>query len=148
MAIRHPSAAREPVVGDEAKPPMDAPFVIRSDPSDAELVLDNRPPTHGSLDLVLPLGGARHEIRVSAAGFRSKVVSFGPDQPPPAEIHLQRAPVTPGSVRSKKQTAIPRSRRPSSLAGPSRNVDCDPNFDLDGQGEKHFKPECFLNQGQ
>jgi serine/threonine-protein kinase len=147
-AIRDPSAAREHVLADEARPPMAAPFVIRGDPPDAELVLDNRPPTHGTLDLILPLGGARHEIRVSAAGFRSEVVSFGPNQPPPAEIHLQRAPMTPGSLRSKKQAAPAKARRPSSPASPPRKVDCNPNFDLDGQGEKHFKPECFLNQGQ
>jgi len=26
---------------------------------------------------------------------------------------------------------------------PKSKSNCDPNFYLDAQGEKHFKPECF-----
>jgi len=54
-------------------------------------VLDGRQPLIGRLQLVLPLAGDSHELRVSAAGFEPKTVSFSAEQPPPAEIRLVRA---------------------------------------------------------
>ena len=33
--------------------------------------------------------------------------------------------------------------RPAPAPAPRAKADCDPNFTLDAQGEKHFKPECF-----
>jgi eukaryotic-like serine/threonine-protein kinase len=67
-----------------------APFEIRAFPADAEIVLDGRQPLVGRLQIVLPLAGSSHEIRVSAPGYRAKTISFGGEQAPPAEIRLDR----------------------------------------------------------
>jgi serine/threonine protein kinase len=52
----------------------------------------------------------------------------------------QSAPsATASTVQAPKPVQTPRARpRPS----PSANA-CDPNYTLDDQGRKHFKPECF-----
>jgi hypothetical protein len=78
-----------PAKGDEAADRA-APFEVRAFPPDAEIVLDDRQPLLGRLQIVLPLAGSSHEIRVSAPGYASKTISFGAEQPPPAEIRLDR----------------------------------------------------------
>jgi hypothetical protein len=35
-------------------------------------------------------------------------------------------------------SAIPRARR-------AKSANCNPTFTLDAEGNKHFKPECFLH---
>ena len=42
---------------------------------------------------------------------------------------------------AKKAPPAPRAPAPAPPAKPKTN--CDPNYYLDAQGEKHFKPECF-----
>jgi serine/threonine protein kinase len=42
---------------------------------------------------------------------------------------------------AKKAPAAPRA--PAPAAAPKSKTNCDPNYYLDAQGEKHFKPECF-----
>jgi len=92
-----------PEVADRA-----APFEVRAFPPEATLQLDGRPPSIGSLQLVLPLAGSGHELRVSAAGYDAKTVSFGADQPPPAEIRLlptaaaPRAPVKKAAAAKRR----------------------------------------------
>lgn len=67
-----------------------APFEVRAFPPDAEIVLDGRQPLVGHLQIVLPLAGASHALRVFAPGYHSKTISFGGEQAPPAEIRLDR----------------------------------------------------------
>jgi hypothetical protein len=40
-----------------------------------------------------------------------------------------------------KKTVVPAPAPAKPAAKPKAN--CDPNYYLDAQGEKHFKPECF-----
>ena len=63
---------------------------------------------------------------------------------PLAAVHLpprpQGAPARP-AVSVRPGATPPAASAPSAAAG----NDCDPNFYLDPQGEKHFKPYCFSN---
>ncbi len=59
--------------------------------------------------------------------------------PLPSETASAR-PVAPApSARRQQAPAAPPAPPPSAKPRPN----CDPNFTLDAQGEKHFKPECF-----
>jgi hypothetical protein len=50
------------------------------------------------------------------------------------KTEVRRGPVeTPPSGSVPVPSALPAAKRP----------DCEPNFVLDSDGEKHFKPECF-----
>jgi len=84
--------APAPPVAPAPLPSAAVPYEIRSVPTDAEIALDDRPPTRGLLELVLPLAGATHRIRVSAPGFVARVVEFGSEEQPPTEVRLDRAP--------------------------------------------------------
>jgi len=147
----------------EAETPRAIPFEIHSEPANAQIALDDRPPMRGLLELVLPLAGTSHEIRVSAPGYVSKVVSFAGNERPPSRIRLDQVPPAASRPPAAQQSVRP-AKKPD-LAGkasdksdkvmPARKVtptarakklDCDPNFYLDAQGEKHFKPECFLDK--
>jgi len=129
-------------------------FEIHAVPEEAQIALDARAPAQGRLELVLPLAGASHVLRVSAPGYVSKVVEFRGADRPPAEIQLERVvtppprPPEPPKPRRRPDSARtvtvpPASVPPASSPRPKKN--CDPNFFLDAQGEKHFKPECFLD---
>jgi serine/threonine-protein kinase len=53
------------------------------------------------------------------------------------------APNAPNAAAAaKKAPAAPRAPTPAPAA-PKAKTNCDPNYYLDAQGEKHFKPECF-----
>jgi serine/threonine-protein kinase len=61
------------------------------------------------------------------------------DPGPPAQA---AAAPSPAAVAPKKTSpAAVSAARPAAPAKPKAN--CDPNYYLDAQGEKHFKPECF-----
>src|SRR3569623_35304 len=63
-------------------PPPSTTYEIHVVPAQAQIALDDRPPTQGRLELVLPLAGSSHVLRVSAPGYVSKVVEFrGADTP-------------------------------------------------------------------
>ena len=163
-AARSPGAAAVPheAATPTPTPPRDTPpaeppsttFEIHAVPAEAQIALDERAPAQGRLELVLPLAGASHVLRVSAPGYVSKVVEFRGADTPPAEIELERvaapAPRPGDAPRPRRRTEGPRPASapptippPPSAARPKKN--CDPNFYLDAQGEKHFKPECFLD---
>jgi eukaryotic-like serine/threonine-protein kinase len=55
---------------------------------------------------------------------------------PPSEASAAPSPAAPNAAKK----AAPATRAPVTTK-PKTN--CDPNFYLDAQGEKHFKPECF-----
>lgn len=80
----------------------DAPFEIRAFPPEATLVLDGRQPRIGSLQLVLPLAGSSHELRVSAPGYAPRIVSFSAHQPPPAQVRLARVAAPTPRTAAKK----------------------------------------------
>jgi hypothetical protein len=88
---RVPSVSAHAAPKPEAAPSI--PFEIRAWPSESEIALDDGPPAHGRLEIILPLGGTSHQIRVSADGYLPKVVSFGPSDRPPSEIRLERQTV-------------------------------------------------------
>jgi serine/threonine-protein kinase len=87
--------------------------------------------------------------------------------PPPPEITAPSAPLSTGSTsaapvvadarqpaRSTKPLSGPPSRPPTTPAAPSTRpstpapplANCDPPFSLDDQGQRHYKPECYLNK--
>lgn len=75
---------------DKARATPKSSFEIRAVPAEAEIALDDRVPSRHRLEVVLPLAGSSHTIRVSAPGYRPKEIFFGPDESPPAEIKLER----------------------------------------------------------
>jgi len=88
------------------------PFEVRAFPPEANVELDGRQPVPGRLRIVLPLAGASHHIRVSAPGYAAKTVAFGAEQPPPAEIRLDKLPAPPSSAPRAAATRVPRAQRP------------------------------------
>jgi len=86
-----PSPPLEPAASSDTPADRSAPFEISAFPPEAQLVLDGRQAVTGHLQLVLPLAGSSHELRVSAPGYQSKTVSFDAARPPPEEIRLDRA---------------------------------------------------------
>ena len=152
VAVAPPAPSRPAPV--ESPPPAEVPskpFEIRAVPEDAQIALDDGAPASGRLELVLPLAGATHVLRVSAPGYVSKVVEFRGSESPPAEIALARV-AQPGArpVEAPKQRKRVEAGKPASPPAPAapprpKKPSCDPNFFLDAQGEKHFKPECFLD---
>jgi tRNA A-37 threonylcarbamoyl transferase component Bud32 len=91
----------------------------------------------------------------TAAPPRAPVAVAAP-APPKAEVAKVEAAPPPAPAEPAKPEGAPRNvARPArrlrsgavkaraSAAAPA--VNCDPNYTLDAQGDKHFKPECFLN---
>jgi eukaryotic-like serine/threonine-protein kinase len=86
-------------------------------------------------------------------------IALRPATPPPeplAPIPVEavppsalRAPSATGdrspgpAPRPKAAYAVSKSSVPSATPGPSSAPNCEPNFVLDDQGRKHFKPECW-----
>jgi serine/threonine-protein kinase len=72
------------------------------------------------------------------------VASVAPEPTPstpaaaPEPATTRAAPAASAAQGSKKAAPVATTR-----AAPKTKANCDPNFYLDGQGEKHFKPECF-----
>jgi serine/threonine protein kinase len=83
--------------------------------------------------------------------------AVAPENPSPRDSAAAEPPVAPSSGPSKEKgkTKKPEVRRGAVGAAPSGSVsapssppaatkpNCEPNFVLDSDGEKHFKPECF-----
>jgi serine/threonine-protein kinase len=68
------------------------------------------------------------------------------ESPTPAEpVATAAPPPAPVAVAAKKPAAgAPMSPAAPGVRSPAKSKsNCDPNFYLDAQGEKHFKPECF-----
>jgi eukaryotic-like serine/threonine-protein kinase len=61
--------------------------------------------------------------------------------PPPAAPSPVTKKVVPGEPAPRAALGTPPAVAPARPGKPK--LDCDPNFTLDAQGEKHFKPECF-----
>lgn len=116
----------EPAVAVQVEKP-DKPTIYRikveTEPVEAELELDGVKVGTGSLTVDLPRDGTFHVLRVSAAGYEAREVSFS-DQPPPDHIALSRVEEE-GEGAEKARTVSGRERRPTSSrtkvipAGPS-----------------------------
>jgi serine/threonine-protein kinase len=106
-------------------------------------------------------------LLIGAIGFRSLLSSSRPQPAPVAQPSMTAAPVpvavppvaaeplpavsAPAASSAESRgtaatspaesgkKAVPAAARPA----PKPKANCDPNFYLDAQGEKHFKPECF-----
>jgi hypothetical protein len=77
-----------------------------------------------------------------AASESAPAAAASATEPSPAASPAAAAPPPPAGAAPKKTSpaAVP-AARPAAPAKPKTN--CDPNYYLDAQGEKHFKPECF-----
>ena len=132
-SVHRPSAAPTPAAAVFSIPSSGTVAKLPTTPT-ATLTLVPQPPTEGT-----PSASAMLSVGVSGDS------SHAPSQIPSAE------PVFPRTL-----PAVPTSPRPGPAA-PTRPVptiavssaraqaspSCDPNYYLDGNGEKRFKPECF-----
>jgi serine/threonine-protein kinase len=68
----------------------------------------------------------------------------------PAAATLRSAPTahvtSPLSAPTVTVLAPPTAPRPPPTAPPSARPNCDPPFTLDEQGQRHYKPECYLGK--
>ena len=82
--------------------------------------------------------------------FRSRR-GFGtlpsPSRSPPRRCTNRRSTIPPKSNRRLKPESPKPPPAPASPAGsdPSR-TNCSPSYYIDAQGDKHFKPDCFLEK--
>jgi serine/threonine-protein kinase len=74
----------------------------------------------------------------TAAGSASLPSALGA-APSPAATGVNAA----NAGNTAKKATVPASPRAPTPAPAKPKSNCDPNFYLDAQGEKHFKPECF-----
>jgi serine/threonine-protein kinase len=65
--------------------------------------------------------------------------------PPAASSAVSQATPAPRSAAavSPRSSRTPPAAKPAAAKGPAAS--CDPPYTLDSQGEKQFKPECYLN---
>jgi serine/threonine-protein kinase len=68
-----------------------------------------------------------------------------PTPTPTAQPQTQEEPAAPAPAAPPTAAAGAATKKsiPLPKAPPKPKSNCDPNFYLDAQGEKHFKPECF-----
>ena len=94
----------EPVAAEQPKPvpPVARHIDVTSIPAQAWLSIDNGSPWPGQLHTTVPADGESHVLRVWAQGYEPKVISFGPDDKPPAQISLDPLPKTTASGRRPK----------------------------------------------
>jgi hypothetical protein len=83
------------------------------------------------------------------AAFVAEVVSPSPDAGTDGAGAMSKGTATVARLQRRKK-GTPKmdggaaaSATPATAPSPRR--DCDPNFYLDARGDKHFKPECFLD---
>ena len=98
-----------------------------------------------------------NEIAAPAPTPKPPAVNVGAQvEPPPAEAKAPVPPTRPVVSTnhpaklepSKKSAAAKQSKKAASnetehRSTPAAKPNCAPNFTLDAQGQKHFKPECF-----
>jgi serine/threonine-protein kinase len=65
---------------------------------------------------------------------------------PPAPRPLRPSLHNAGAGAPQAPTATPPVAPPPAAKGPGFSANCDPPFTLDGQGHRHYKPECYLNK--
>jgi hypothetical protein len=61
---------------------------IATIPTSARISLDNGSPESGELHTTLPSDGESHVLRIWAQGYESRIISFGPDDRLPTQVHL------------------------------------------------------------
>jgi tRNA A-37 threonylcarbamoyl transferase component Bud32 len=100
--------------------PSPVPFAIAAVPAEAEIELDDLPPTKGRLEVLLPLAGASHELHVSADGYLSKDITFRRGEQPPAEIRLDRDPTAAAPQAAERRAAGSDAAATSRLGAPKQ----------------------------
>jgi eukaryotic-like serine/threonine-protein kinase len=67
-----------------------------------------------------------------------------PSSPAPTLTQLTQRPRRPKATASgAAPPLVPAASTPNGTSSAARAKNCDPNFYLDANGDKHFKPECF-----
>jgi serine/threonine-protein kinase len=103
------------------KPPAEAPkdeapasrrLLVRVQPENAEIRLDDLPAVRGRLDRAIPDDEAAHSIRVTAPGHEPMTIALRPHEPAPAEIKLTPtpAPRPPRHEHKRKESASNRGK--------------------------------------
>jgi tRNA A-37 threonylcarbamoyl transferase component Bud32 len=112
---------RAPPSAAPAKPePAGVDVDVRVIPAEADIGLDNRAIVRGHLRTTLSASDHQvHVLHVSAPGYRSKELSFGPGAPPPPQIALEAIPPPAAAAKHGKRHATVRAA-PHPVAGSSR----------------------------
>ena len=88
-------------------------------PAEANISLDDGSPVAGQLHTTVPPDGESHVLRVWAQGYEPKIVSFGPDVKPPAQIRLDPLPKPTASDRRSRSESSHKSGRSKHAVEPS-----------------------------
>jgi serine/threonine protein kinase len=132
--------------------------VVASPPNAAEIIAA----AHGSTaPIVAPAPSQEPAASVAPASAASPPPDTGPRGERPTKAVTKARPggasqaatpmatpaaTTPAAASPGPGTAAaPAPAAPASASAPT-NPNCDPNYTLDDQGRKKFKPECFLNK--
>jgi len=94
---------------------------IRAIPREALLVLDDGPPTKGEMRATLPVDDATHVLRVTADGYVTKSVAFGPTDTPPNEVELDAEPMRQPTTPQTTATRSPRGKGATNSKGSSHS---------------------------
>lgn len=116
-----PVAAVPPAAPAKPEPAgADVDIDVRVIPAEAEIELDDQAAVHGHLRTTLPAGDHQaHVLHVSATGYRSKEIPFGPGAAPPPQIALEVVPPAPVAAKHGKGRGTGRAA-PHPVAGSSR----------------------------
>lgn len=79
------------------------PLSLQTTPDSANIELDGLPSGSGKIARAMPKDGRQHNLRVSAPGYETVLVSFDDGHPPPSSIALRPSPnANAGSTTSAK----------------------------------------------
>jgi eukaryotic-like serine/threonine-protein kinase len=100
-----------------APPPAPRTFrvIMAVTPAQAQLELDGLPAGQGTLDRELTADGREHTLKVTAAGFEPRTVTFL-DTPPARTLELTRVAAPPEPARHKPGSARTRAAKPAQQA--------------------------------
>jgi hypothetical protein len=100
-----------------ATPPAPRTFrvIMAITPAEAQLELDGLPAGQGTLDRELTADGREHTLKVTAAGFEPRTITFL-NTPPARTLELTRVAAPPEPARHKPGSARPRAAKPAQQA--------------------------------
>jgi serine/threonine protein kinase len=101
VAVTPPPAPARPT---PPPSPTDYAAELHVDPAEAALELDGKPVGHGAWSGRLPFDGSQHTLRASAEGYQVRTVQFR-DEPPPAQIALEKLPAKAPPAKHKPRPA-------------------------------------------
>ena len=111
----------EPVADEKPRP---VPAAVRhvdvtTIPAEANISLDNGSPVSGQLHTTVPADAESHVLRVWAQGYEPKIVPFGPDAQPPAQVRLDPLPKPTANDRRSRTESSHKPDRTRSAVGAS-----------------------------